>query len=104
MLFIRNTFLLQFEMLRNWSLGNSSVSEYITKFEEFCKVSTIYQWNHNVAWKCVKFEGGLREDILTTIGLMKVRDFPTLVNKCWLVEDCNKKLVAAKSTDDNFRK
>ena len=38
------------------------------------------------------------------MGLMKVRDFATLVNKYWLVEECNKKLVAAKSTKGGFRK
>ena len=52
----------------------------------------------------MKFEGGLREDILTTIGPIEIRDFPTLVNKCQLVEDCNKKLVVARSTSSNFKK
>ena len=62
--------------------GNSSISEYIAKFEELCKFPTIYQWNPDEAWKCIKFEGGLREDILATIGPLELRDFPTLVNKC----------------------
>ena len=35
---------------------------------------------------------------------MEIRDFPTLVNKCRLVEDCNRKLVAAKSIGSNFKK
>ena len=61
--------------------GNSSISEYIAKFE-----------------------GGLRKDILTTIGLMEIRDFSTLVNKCQLMEDCNKELTAARSTGGNIKR
>ena len=76
--------------------GNNSVSEYITKFEELCKVSAIYQWNPNEAWKCVKFKGELREDILAIVGPMEIRDFPTLVNKCRLVEEHNQKLKIAR--------
>ena len=84
--------------------GKSSVSKYIAKFEELCKFSTIYQRNSDEAWKYVKFEGGLREDILAAVELMEIRNFPTLVNKCQLIEDCNRKLAAAKSTGSNFKK
>ena len=35
---------------------------------------------------------------------MEIRDFPTLVNKCQLVEDDNRKLVVAKSSGGNFKK
>ena len=52
----------------------------------------------------MKFEGGLQEDILTTIGPMEIMDFPTLVNKSRVVRACNKKLVAARSTSGNFKK
>ena len=84
--------------------GNSSASEYIDRFEELYKFSTIYQQSPDEAWRCVKFEGGLREDILAAIGPMEIRDFPTLVNKCRLVEDYNKKLVAARSLAATLRK
>ena len=80
------------------------MSEYIAKFEELCKFSTIYQHNPDEAWKCVKFEGGLREDILATIGLMEIRYFATFVNKCKLIEEYNRKLVTAKSTRGDFKK
>ena len=39
----------------------------------------------------------MREYILATVGTMEIRDFATLVNKCRLVEEYNKKLAAAKS-------
>ena len=71
--------------------------EYIAKFEEICKFSTIYQRNLDKAWKCVKFEGGLRKDILVEIGPMEIRGFTILVHKCRLVEEYNKKLKIAKS-------
>ena len=76
---VRNAKELEFMQLRQ---GNSSILEYIAKFDELCKFSTIYQQNPDKVQKCAKFEGGLREDILATIGPMEIRDFPTLVNKC----------------------
>ena len=90
---VRNAKELEFMHLRQ---GNSSISEYIAKFEELCKFSTIYQRNPDEVWKCVKFEGGLREDILIVIGPMEIKDFPALANKCnwwkivtrsWLLQD-----------------
>ena len=84
---IRNAKELEFLQLRQ--RGNS-MSEYIAKFEELCKFSTIYQRNPDEVWKCVKFKGGLKEDILVVMGPMDIRDFATLVNKCRLVEEYNK--------------
>ena len=45
----------------------------------------------------MKFEGGLREDILASIGPMEIREYAALVNKTRLVKECNKKLVMARS-------
>ena len=59
--------------------------------------STIYQRNSDEQWKCVKFENGLREDILASVGTIEICDYAALVNKCRLVEDCNHKLTVAKS-------
>ena len=61
--------------------GSMSVSEYIAKFEELCKFFTIYQRNPNENWKCVKFERGLKADILASVGPMEIRDFAALENK-----------------------
>ena len=92
--FVQNTKELEFLQLRQ---GSKSVSEYIAKFEELCKFSTIYQRNPDEAWKCVKFEGDLREDILAVVGPMEIRDFTTLVDKCRLIEEYNKKFADTKS-------
>ena len=98
---VRNAKELEFMQLRQ---ENSSILEYIAKFEELCKFSTIYQQKRDEAWKCVKFEGGQTEDILAVVEPMEIRDFPTLVNKCHLIEDCNKNLAVAKSIGSNFKK
>ena len=69
-----------------------SIVEYMAKFKELCKFSMIYQRNPDENWKCVKFEEGLRKDILESVGPMEISDYAVLVNKCHLVEDCNWKL------------
>ena len=61
--------------------GNMSISEYIAKFEDLYKFSTIYQQNPYENLKCIKFESGLKEDILVSVGPMEIRDFAALVNK-----------------------
>ena len=69
--------------------GNMSITEYIAKFEELCKFSIIYQRNLDENWKCIKFEVGLREDIMVSVRPMEIHDYATLVDKCYLVEGCN---------------
>ena len=98
---IRNAKELEFMQLQQ---GGKSMLEYIAKFEELCKFSTIYQQNPDKVWKCVKFEGGLREENLTTVAPIEIRNFATLVNKCRLVNECNRKLIVAKSASGGFKK
>ena len=62
---VRNAKELEFMRLQQ---GNMGVSKYAAKFEELCKFSTIYQHNPDEVWKCIKFEGGLREDVLASVG------------------------------------
>ena len=76
--------------------GNMSIPKYTFKFEELCKFSMINLHNPNKNWKCIKFEGALREDIPASMEPMEIRDFAALVNKSWLVEEYNKKLTNAK--------
>ena len=67
-----------------------SIAEYTAKFEELCKFSTIYQGNPNEQWKYMKYEGGLRVEILVSVVLLEIRNYTALVNKCHIVEDYNK--------------
>ena len=56
--------------------------EYTAKFEELCKFSTIYQENPNEHWKCMKYKGGLRAEILSSVATLEIRNYVALVNKC----------------------
>ena len=44
----------------------------------------------------MKYEGGLREEILAHVGPMEIRNFPELVNKSRLAEEYSKKLAYAR--------
>ena len=81
-----------------------SISEYIAKFEELCKFSTIYQRKPDEGSKYIKSEDGLKEYILPLVGPMEIKDYAVLVNKSRLVEKYKKKLVVAKSSGDASKK
>ncbi|XP_057745004.1 uncharacterized protein LOC130962863 [Arachis stenosperma] len=77
--------------------GSMYVAEYTRKFEDLCHFSKVCQGNPAdfEEWKCLKFEGGLCEDLLNSVVPLEIRNFAELVNKSQLVEDCAKKIVAA---------
>ncbi|QHN94171.1 uncharacterized protein DS421_17g598980 [Arachis hypogaea] len=81
-----------------------SVAKYMNKLEELCRFSRIRQGTPGdfEEWKCIKYEGGLRSDILSSVGLMKIRIFSDLVNKSRLVEECLKKAAVARSESREF--
>ncbi|XP_016206162.1 uncharacterized protein LOC107646493 [Arachis ipaensis] len=78
--------------------GNMSVAEYTRKFEDLCRFSKICQGNPDdfEEWKCLKYEGGLREELMHSLIPLQIRNFAKLVNRSQLVEDCTKKVAAAK--------
>ncbi|XP_072076656.1 uncharacterized protein [Arachis hypogaea] len=78
--------------------GSMSVAEYTRKCEDLCHFSKVCQGNlaDFEEWKCLKFEGGLREDLLISVVPLEIRKFSELVNKSQLVEDCAKKIVVAR--------
>ncbi|XP_016206505.1 uncharacterized protein LOC107646877 [Arachis ipaensis] len=78
--------------------GSMSVAEYTRKFEDLYHFSKVCQGNPAdfEEWKCLKFEGGLREDLLNSVIPLEIRNFAELVNKSQLVEDCAKKIAAAR--------
>ena len=39
----------------------------------------------------------MRENILALVGLMDIHGYTALANKCYLVENCNRKLAVARS-------
>ena len=88
-IFILNAKELEFMRLTQ---GGMSMAEYTAKFEELCKFSTIYQRIPHEHWKCMKYEEGLRADILAYMARLEIRSYATLVNKNCIIEDCNRKL------------
>ncbi|KAL4337721.1 hypothetical protein AHAS_Ahas12G0138500 [Arachis hypogaea] len=70
-----------------------SVAEYTSKFEELCRFSRICQGAPETyeSWKCIKYQGGLKDDIMTTVAPLEIRMFSELVNKVRVVEDSAKK-------------
>ncbi|XP_016173173.1 uncharacterized protein LOC107615641 [Arachis ipaensis] len=70
-----------------------SVTEYTSRFEELCRFSRICQGAPEdfAEWKCIKYEGGLRSDILSFFAPMEIRVFSELVNKSRVAEECVRK-------------
>ncbi|XP_015959948.1 uncharacterized protein LOC107483847 [Arachis duranensis] len=79
--------------------GTMSVSEYTDKFEELFRFSRMCQGTPGdfEEWKCIKYEGGLRSEILSSVGPMEIRVFSELVNKSRIAEECVRKAVEAKN-------
>ncbi|KAL4294001.1 hypothetical protein AHAS_Ahas18G0184400 [Arachis hypogaea] len=73
------------------------VTEYTRKFEELYRFSNVCQRAPAAfeKWKCIKFEGGLRKELLAHVGPIGIQNFAELVNKSQLTEECIRKLVAA---------
>ncbi|XP_015964271.1 uncharacterized protein LOC107488086 [Arachis duranensis] len=80
--------------------GAMSISEYTDKFEELFRFSRMCQGalGDFEEWKCIKYEGGLRSDILSSVGPMEIRTFSELVNKSRIAEECVKRRVAEKGS------
>ncbi|XP_052110308.1 uncharacterized protein LOC127741593 [Arachis duranensis] len=72
--------------------GAMSVSEYTDKFEELFRFSRMCHGAPGdfEEWKCIKYEEGLRSDILSSVGPMEIRTFSELVNKSRITEECVK--------------
>nr|XP_025647380.2 uncharacterized protein LOC112742355 [Arachis hypogaea] len=49
-------------------------------------------------WKCIKYEGGLRSNIFTSVGPIEIRTFSELVNKSRVVEECVKKVATKRGS------
>ncbi|XP_052111974.1 uncharacterized protein LOC127747506 [Arachis duranensis] len=85
-----------------------SVTDYTNRFEKLCRFSRICHGAPEdfEEWKCIKYEGGMRSDILSTVGPMEIRIFSELVNNSRVVDDCARKAALDKGdhrTFNNFR-
>ncbi|XP_016195245.1 uncharacterized protein LOC107636236 [Arachis ipaensis] len=88
-------------------LGQMTVTEYMNMFEELCQFSRICQGAPGgfEEWKCIKYEEGLRSDILSSVGPMEIRIFSDLVNKSKVAEKCLRKAAMVENDhQESYRK
>ncbi|XP_072081170.1 uncharacterized protein [Arachis hypogaea] len=80
--------------------GSMSVAEYTNKFEELCRFSRVCQGDLETfeSWRCIKYQRGLKDNIMTAVAPMEIRVFSDLVNKARVVEEYAKTVAASKDT------
>ncbi|XP_015939619.1 uncharacterized protein LOC107465141 [Arachis duranensis] len=85
--------MLSAEMPSRWNFIKNKFEE-LFKFSRMCQ-GTLGDFEE---WKCIKYEGGLRSDILSSVGRMEIRTFSELVNKSRVVEEYVKKVATEKGS------
>ncbi|XP_015940151.1 uncharacterized protein LOC107465694 [Arachis duranensis] len=77
-----------------------SMAEYTSRFEELCKFSRVSQGAPETyeSSKCIKYQGGLRDAIMTAVAPLEIRIFFELVNKERVMEECPKKVAIQRDT------
>ncbi|XP_016173165.1 uncharacterized protein LOC107615631 [Arachis ipaensis] len=86
--------------------GQMSEAKYTNKFEELYRFSKICQGAPGdfEEWKCIKYEGGVRSDILSLVGPMEIRVFSDLVNKSRVMENCLRKAAMERNDSRDFHR
>jgi len=74
--------------------GNLLVTEYATRFKHLAR---FYTHTMTEAWRCRKFEFGLKKELKEVVIPMSIRDFPTLVEKEKVVESLKNSSRLAKT-------
>ncbi|XP_016192073.1 uncharacterized protein LOC107632943 [Arachis ipaensis] len=84
--------------------GQMTVIEYTSRFEELYRFSRICQGAPEdfAEWKCIKYKGGLRSDILSFVAPMEIRVFSELVNKSRIAKECVRNAAVEKSDNQEF--
>ncbi|XP_020997145.1 uncharacterized protein LOC110280438 [Arachis duranensis] len=80
--------------------GSMSVAKYTNKFKELCRFSRVCQGDPETfeSWRCIKYQRGLKDNIMTVVAPLEIRVFSDLVNKARVVEEYAKTVVASKDT------
>ncbi|MED6136132.1 hypothetical protein PIB30_053216 [Stylosanthes scabra] len=65
-----------------------TVAECTRKFEDLCRFTRTCQG----APESYEYQDGLRDEIMRVVIPLEIRTFAALVNKCQVIEDCNKRL------------
>ncbi|XP_057760781.1 uncharacterized protein LOC130981177 [Arachis stenosperma] len=74
--------------------------DYTSRFEELCRFSMVCQGAPETyeSWKCIKYQKGLKDNIMTVVAPMEIRIFSDLVNKARVVEEYAKTVASSKDT------
>ncbi|XP_057719650.1 uncharacterized protein LOC130934078 [Arachis stenosperma] len=80
--------------------GSLSVADYTSRFEELCRFSRAYQGSPETyeSWKCVKYQRGLKDDIMIAVAPLEIQIFSDLVNKVRVVEEYAKAVASSRDT------
>ncbi|XP_016164837.1 uncharacterized protein LOC107607388 [Arachis ipaensis] len=80
--------------------GSMSVADYTNKFEELYRFSRVCQGAPEAyeSWKCITYQRGLQDNIMTIVAPIEIRVFSDLVNKARVVEEYAKTVAASKDT------
>ncbi|XP_016168531.1 uncharacterized protein LOC107611082 [Arachis ipaensis] len=80
--------------------GSLSVADYTNKFEELCRFSMVCQGAPETykGWKCINYQRGIKDSIMTAVAPMEIRVFSNLVNKARVVEEYAKTVASSKET------
>ncbi|XP_057747045.1 uncharacterized protein LOC130966274 [Arachis stenosperma] len=82
--------------------GSMSVAEYTSKFEELCRFSRVCRGapESYEGWKCERYQGGLRDTIMTVVVPLEIQRFSELVNKSGIIKDDAKKMALVRDDHD----
>ncbi|KAL4287809.1 hypothetical protein AHAS_Ahas19G0223300 [Arachis hypogaea] len=80
--------------------GSLFVVDYTGRFEELCRFSKVCQGALETyeSWKCIKYQRGLKDNIMTAVALLEIRIFSYLVNKVRVVEEYAKTVASSRDT------
>ena len=76
--------------------GNMTVGQYVAKFEELSRFSTTIATQADETWKCQRFEGGLKPEIMSSVATHQIVNFQQLVGICQVAEGALHRVNAAK--------
>ncbi|XP_016192744.1 uncharacterized protein LOC107633651 [Arachis ipaensis] len=80
--------------------GSLSMVDYTSRFEELCRFSRACQGALETyeSWKCIKYQRGLKDDIMTAVAPIEIRIFSDLVNKARVIEEYAKTVASSRDT------
>ncbi|XP_057739672.1 uncharacterized protein LOC130956671 [Arachis stenosperma] len=77
-----------------------SVADYTSRFEELCRFSRVCQGAPKTyeSWKCIKYQRGLKDNIMIVVAPLEIRIFSELVNKARVIKKCTKTVASSRDT------